>query len=197
VRKSCLALLLCLGAWIEGAGAADDALVQMLSQRLHVHDGVQGLFQQEKQLPFMQMPLKSSGSFSLPRENCLTWQVEDPVASSMLVRGESVLLDGEVVNDRGVGRMIALLIQGLMNGDLEQVSDRFSVAGDVAEEGWRLTLVPKNLLVGQVLERIEARGHAQVDEVLILEKAGATTTIMFSDVRDYSGGPEDSCVAVD
>lgn len=195
MKRRRLAILVCFGALASGAWATDTDPIEHLSQRLQSREGVQGKFRQEKHLSFIQVPLVSNGSFFMPHENCLVWRVDAPAASEMTVRAGSVFLDGEAVNDRGIGRMIAMLIHGLMSGDMSQLSQRFSIEWQPRETGWELTLAPQSLLVSQAIQRIEVRGDTEVEKVKLLEPAGTVTVITFTDVGEFHATDEGGCLA--
>lgn len=186
-------ILICLATWLQSAAAADDGIEALLGPHLRAGKGVQGQFQQEKKLPFMQQALVSTGSFYMLDEHCLVWRVDSPAASTMVVDEGRVSLDGEAVNDRGIGRMIAMLIHGVTSGDMAQLSDQFSIESRENRNGWTLTLTPKTLLVEQAIEQIEVRGDKEVERVNILEPAGSQTIITFSGVEAFDALDDGHC----
>ena len=160
---------------------ATDVLSEVVSQ-LAIQQRIRGSFTQEKHLHFMQKPFISHGEFSLGRDDGLRWQVTEPLPSLMTVQGAVVSLDGKPVNDRGVGRLIAGIMLGFMQGDLSGLAAEFEISGEASASGWFLTLVPRGGGVASVLSRIELSGDQYLHSVEVIERNTTRTRTIFSNV---------------
>ena len=113
-----LALLLLLGSCNIANSSAEPAnqLVAKVVERLVMGESLSGEFLQEKHLVFLQKPFVSSGEFCADHSAGLRWHVREPLASLMVVDGTKVLLDGELVEDHGIGQLMRLIMIGVMEG---------------------------------------------------------------------------------
>ncbi|MCB1730288.1 MAG: outer membrane lipoprotein carrier protein LolA [Halieaceae bacterium] len=166
-------------------GQGPDSLIAAVSERLVIGEGLQGSFQQNKYLSFLQEPFSSSGDFSIDRRTGLRWQVRQPLDSLMQVQGATVLLDGQPVDDKGVGQLMALIMFGLMEGQLDTLGKYFEISGQVTAGDWRLELLPRSARLQQVLTHIELRGEEHLGEIEIFEQGDNRTHIQLSEVQSY------------
>ena len=163
-------------------------LLEELSQRLVGVSGLQGSFQQEKHLTFLQKPFTSSGRFSLDRSSGLRWQVVSPLKSLMLVQGQNVLLDGKPMQDHGIGKLIAMIMLDLMEGRLTSISKYFKVTGTLSDQDWQLSLEPLSSRLQAVLGRIDLQGNDYLRQIVIYEQSDNRTVILFTEVRPIDAG---------
>ena len=166
-------------------GQGPDSLIAAVSERLVIGEGLQGSFQQNKYLSFLQEPFSSSGDFSIDRRTGLRWQVRQPLESLMQVQGATVLLDGQPVDDKGVGQLMALIMFGLMEGQLDTLGKYFEISGQVTAGDWRLELLPRSARLQQVLRHVELRGEEHLGEIEIFEQGDNRTHIQLSEVQSY------------
>jgi hypothetical protein len=179
-----LALVYLALSSFSSSSGAESAVLQAISSRLTVYENMSGQFKQEKKLNFLRRPLVSSGSFSLSAEQGLSWLVKEPLRSEMTVRNSQVLLDGKVVQDRGVGQLMAMIMRAFMDGDLRGVAARFTASGELSEDHWQLLLKPKSAVLRSVLSHIELRGDVFLQDISIYEQGETITLIEFSGVVD-------------
>lgn len=165
---------------------SESHLVENISHRLIVGSGLQGTFRQEKVLAFLAQPFVSSGEFTLERSYGLHWQVLEPLESLMLVHDSRVVLNGKPVRDHGIGQLMATVMLGIMEGDLSGIEEHFIVTGKSMEDGWYLSLQPKNSRLHAVLDRIDLRGDDYLREIAIHEHGDNRTVIQFTAVQPLS-----------
>jgi hypothetical protein len=180
---------------VSAVAESTPQLLEELSQRLVVGSGLQGSFQQEKHLAFLKKPFTSSGEFSLDRSAGLRWQVIEPLESVMLVQGSHVVLDGRPVKDHGVGKLMAMIMLGLMEGQLTGVSKYFEITGVLSEENWKLSLTPLSSRLQTVLGHIDLRGDDYLREIEIYESGDNRTVILFTEVHPVDAGEPGAVVA--
>ncbi len=165
-----------------------EQLLDQVAQRLTVGSGLQGRFLQEKHLAFLQQPFISSGEFSLDRSEGLRWQVLEPLKSLMLIDGSRVLLDGQRMDDHGIGQLIELIMLGLMEGQLDGLSRYFDIAGKISSTSWQLSLQPRSSRLKYLLQHIELRGEDHLQEIEIFEQGDNRTVIIFKAVHHHNAG---------
>ncbi|MBK6738489.1 MAG: outer membrane lipoprotein carrier protein LolA [Haliea sp.] len=180
--RTCLCILLYLIAVCAIAEPSQNVLKE-LSQRLVGVSALHGTFQQEKHLAFLQKPFTSSGQFSLDRSTGLRWQVVSPLESVMLVQGQNVLLDGKPMRDHGVGKLMAMMMLDLMEGQLTSISKYFKVTGQLSTRDWHLSLEPISSRLKSVMGHIDLRGDDYLREIVIYERGDNRTIILFTEVH--------------
>lgn len=187
LRRLALLLLWCQ---VLNASAAEPDLLASVSHQLTSFEQLSGRFEQQKTLPFLQNPLKSSGDYSISGEQGLLWRVTSPLVSEMTVDSAGVKLDGREFDDRGTGELMAKIMQSFMAGDLSAIADTFVISGEQCPQFWVLDLKPRSLILGAVLENIEVRGDTLLRQVIITEENKTETLIRFLAVT-----PEDAAAS--
>jgi hypothetical protein len=186
----------CVRAWLSvilflsmcALAESSPQLLDELSQRLTIGAGLEGEFKQEKHLAFLNSPFISSGHFSLDHLKGLRWQVVEPLESLMLVEDGSVELNGSPVRDHGIGRLMAMIMLGLMDGKLTNLNKYFDVTGELSADNWSISLEPHSARLQLALEHIDLRGDQYLREIEIFEHGDNRTVILFTEVRQtYSG----------
>lgn len=186
-------MLFVLGTSVACAG--DNELLEQVAQRLTVFEHLEGRFKQSKHLSFMSRPIVSTGSFSLGSDHGLHWIVEHPLRSKMTVRNSTVKLDGNTVQDRGIGQFMAQVMQSFIDGDLSALARDFEASGEVTPEHWQLHLVPESILLRTVVSHLELSGNEVLQTLSIVENDSADsdaqpptqTLIEFSAVQGTHG----------
>jgi outer membrane lipoprotein-sorting protein len=178
---------LLLGILVILAGdvtAGDTEILGELRSRLVIYQDVEGQFQQAKHLTFMSAPLISRGVFTATLKSGLRWRVSEPVKSIMVVNNRGVTLNGEQVRDTGVGRTMATIVSGFMNGNLQALNDEFDLEAEFTATDWQLVMRPSRLMLSQVLERIDVTGADSLSSATVIEKSGNYTVITFSGMQE-------------
>jgi len=164
------------------AFSGESNALQEISKRLVTYSSLSGKFRQSKQLNFMDRPLVSSGSFTLGTTEGLSWLVQKPLHSEMRVINSGVFLDGKKVQDKGVGQLMAMIMEAFMTADARGVQQDFSASASLLEAQWSLLLKPKSMMLRSVLSHIELRGDKFLEEISIFELNENSTRIQFSEV---------------
>ena len=140
----------------------------------------QGTFSQEKHFKGFNKPFISTGSFELA-EDGLTWQVESPVKSTLLIKqGQVYTLNakGEPQLQKGAEPYVNLL-QAILKHDEVALAEQFTMA-EHAEPGCQ-TLLPKDDLLKQLFSQFELCVAAeQVSRVRLQEVNGNFTVLRFA-----------------
>ncbi len=174
--RACIAVLLLLAMPVS----AEDVLARALAQ-LERSEHISGRFVQEKQLAFLPRPFVSAGVFELDAKSGLIWQVRQPLSSRMTVHAGRVEIDGQVVQDQGVGRLMAQIMLGFMAGDLSGITEHFeiSAAPDEVDTGlpWQLRLTPKARRLQMAIKYLQLAGDSALRELIIAEADNNATRI--------------------
>jgi len=166
---------------------ADTALLASIAARLTTAEEVHSHFTQEKTLPFLTRPLRSTGEISISRENGLRWRVKQPVVSEMTVDSSGVQLDGRPMKDNGTGELIASLMQAFMTGELAGLEQTFTLTGELYDDHWQLVMKPRSPFLKAALTRIEVDGTSALAQVVIVEKNGTISTLQLRPINPADG----------
>ena len=181
-------LALILALFLPPKLLADTALLTSIAARLTTAEELHYHFEQEKALPFLTQPLRSSGEISISRENGLSWCVKEPVVSEMTVDASGVRLDGRPVKDNGTGELIASLMRAFMTGELAGLEQTFTLTGELHDNRWQLVMKPLSPFMKAALTRIEVDGTSTLQQVIIVEKNGTISTIRLLPINPTDGG---------
>lgn len=150
-------------------------------QRMAATPSRSASFEEEKRLAALDQPLRSQGTLRFSAPSHLEKRTTAPVQEDLVVDGSSLTLDkpAENVHYRvDLARVpelasLVLAIRGVLAGDLQGLRAHYSVGLEGTSEAWRLTLVPLEERVRQLLKvvRIEGAGD-QALSVLTVQPNG-------------------------
>lgn len=186
LRRDLLATLVLLPFGVHAADEA--ALIARVRRRLADAPVQRGEFEQRKTVKGFKHALVSRGDYLVARERGVVWRTREPFASTLVVTRDRLLTrqaDGTVASrvdgrDEPALRMVNELLFALMAADLQALSQRFRLEGDVQADGWQLVLVPRDAALGRFVARIELDGDRHVRSVKLHEAQGDSSVIRFS-----------------
>jgi outer membrane lipoprotein-sorting protein len=164
-------------------------IVTEVRRRLGDAAVVRGEFEQRKTLQAFRNPLVSRGSFVAARGRGVVWTTRSPFASTLVVTRDRLLVrdaKGAVATrmnaaDEPSLRAINGMLLALIAGDLQILSQRFTVEGELPDaERWHLVLAPRDAALRQWMARIDLEGDRFVRSVKLVEAQGDSTLIRFS-----------------
>lgn len=135
-----------------------------------------GTFSQTKKLPQLPRPLVSSGVLAISEELGLSWRIENPIESHRIFK----LDDGDSrnrVDSSIVGKHVADPLLKIISGDFSELDQTFTVGPHIAEEQWRISLVPKQEAFRKVIDSIEVMGDKKIRRIVLSEANMAVTEI--------------------
>ncbi|WP_444891667.1 LolA family protein [Microbulbifer sp. DLAB2-AA] len=135
-----------------------------------------GTFSQTKRLPQLPRPLVSSGVLAISEELGLSWRIENPIESHRIFKLDDVD-SGNRVNSNIVGNHVADPLLKIINGDFSELDQTFTVGPQIAEEQWRINLIPKQEAFRKVIESIEVVGDKKIRKIVLAEANMAITEI--------------------
>ncbi|MBB5017437.1 hypothetical protein HNQ59_000701 [Chitinivorax tropicus] len=173
--------LISLPAW------ADSSSLAGIQQQLSRPDVLCGQFAQAKTLLGLKKPVKSGGRFCMVNGKGVLWRTQHPFSQDLkLTRDEIIESQGarvtKVLNTRQepAVRIINSLLFSLMNGDLQQLEQNFSISTQQAGKQWQATLAPKaGNGIDKVIKQVVLSGNAQVQQILLTDQGGDQTDIQF------------------
>lgn len=167
--------------------------VEALAARLAARPAFECDFHQDRSLPGMRIPLRSSGTFRFEPGVEAVWAQKTPVAQTILLRREGMELlrpDGssqKLSSSAPVAGEIASALFALGQGDLEVLSRTFEVKWvRRGEADWSLRLLPRGV-ASKAFRDIVLSGGADLDTILLTDAAGLPTRIEFGPSRAPTG----------
>ena len=157
---------------------ADDVLTQ-ITTRLAKTPIINGNFQQEKRLKVLRKPLISTGTFTYHQSKGVIWKTLTPVASLLLVN-DTRLLTGQ--GEQAVPAAFGKVFKAMLGGDLNQLTDGFSITGSDQKLAWQLELKPKDELLKKIISSIVLSGDKELRLLEIQETGGNITRIKFDQI---------------
>ncbi|WP_244858251.1 outer membrane lipoprotein carrier protein LolA [Pseudomonas sp. PP3] len=177
----CLAALVLLG--LSGLAHAFD--LQQLSDQLAKPDVVHGNFVQEKHLRALPQPLTSKGTFVLAKNHGLLWLLKTPLQQDYRITAQGIArrdADGwQMLPGKSAGAEQNRLFLAVLQGDSSGLQRDFelSLSGDA--QNWKLTLLPRSMLLKQVFNQINIAGGELVHSIELLETQGDSTLLRMQD----------------
>jgi outer membrane lipoprotein-sorting protein len=157
---------------------ADDVLAQ-ITNRLAKAEITQGDFQQEKQLKILRKPLRSTGTFTYHQSKGVIWKTLTPIASLLLVNDTRLLT---TQGKQAVPAAFGKVFKAMLGGDLNQLTDGFSITGSDQKPAWQLELKPKDELLQKIISSIMLSGDNELRLLEIQEAGGNLTRIKFDQI---------------
>ena len=139
----------------------------------------QGDFQQEKRLKILRKPLISTGTFTYHQTKGVIWKTLTPVPSLLLVNDTHLLTtQGELAVPAAFGKVFT----AMLGGDLNQLSDGFSITGSDQKPAWQIELKPKDELLKKIISSIMLSGDNELRLLEIQEAGGNISQIKFDKI---------------
>lgn len=146
---------------------------------------VSGSFFQTKRLHNFQFPLESSGNFSIDTDGNLTWDLLEPIQSSITIsETEIIFSEPESAStpqkkERPEVGQIVQIIRAVFSLDWRSLEQQFSIRVDESAPNWKVTLKPKGGIISTSVVYIELSGSNTLNRVVIEDVRTDRTTITF------------------
>lgn len=172
-------LLMCLTAQ---AWAFD---LQQLSEQLARPAAVEGRFIQEKHLRALPQPLTSTGRFVLARDFGLLWLLEAPLKQDYRITADGIARrepqGWQMLPNKSAGAEQNRLFLAVLQGDSSGLQRDFELQLSGDAQSWKLTLLPRSLLLQQIFRQINIDGGELVRQIELLEAQGDRTVLKMID----------------
>ncbi|GLQ94482.1 LolA family protein [Dyella acidisoli] len=177
-------LLVCFSAHAQSSD-----LLHIIVNQLSQHIAVRATFTQQRQSPALTQPQTSSGQLLFVNGHGMLWQVQQPYQQTLALTGTRTLridADGHMQpmrSERGVSQ-ISQMLQGMLTGQLDDVTRQFDVRANGSAAQWNLQFTPKQARVAQVLKSIQLDGGVYLQRIRIDMQDGTQTDIQMTDTHD-------------
>nr|WP_314525694.1 outer membrane lipoprotein carrier protein LolA [uncultured Pseudomonas sp.] len=182
---SCYKIVASLFLLLGGASLAQAFDLQQLSDQLAKPEVIHGSFIQEKHLRALPQPLTSKGSFVLAKNHGLLWLLKTPLQQDYRITAKGIArrdANGwQMLPGKSAGAEQNRLFLAVLQGDSSGLQRDFelSLSGDAQD--WKLTLIPRSLLLKQVFNQINITGAELVHSIELLETQGDSTLLRMQD----------------
>jgi hypothetical protein len=204
MRKLLAIAAIFLSASSVWADTDSDELLDELVARSQSIQSLEGVFEQQKTIAVLPVPLSSNGRFSFAQGKEVVWETLVPVHSRMtLTPGGIHLDDGSGENQtpaqatsqkqQAGAEIVAKIFMGVIAGELDSLQDYFTLAATGTPRDWQLQLVPRSGNLAAYITRIELRGGEFTEHLDVIEANGDKTYIVFATnkvVRKPAAQPE-------
>ena len=155
--------------------------LQQLSDQLAKPAVIHGNFLQEKHLRALPQPLVSKGTFVLAKDHGLLWLLKTPLQQDYRITGQGIArrdANGwQPLPNKSAGDEQNRLFLAVLQGDSSGLQRDFELQLQGQAQQWKLTLIPRSLLLKQVFTRINIDGGELVHTIELLETQGDSTVL--------------------
>lgn len=145
---------------------------------------LEGQFSQEKYLSALNAGLVSTGVFNYQRGKSIRWEILEPIQNKLIMTPSGIIglqNDSELLQfDASINPTAAVLGEiffAVLTAEWEKLAEFFELSGSIEGNRWHAVLVPLDRTVMQVFSRIELKGKALLEEIILHEANGDRTTI--------------------
>lgn len=167
---------LLLPLWAAAIAPEQQQALQQIEARLQTAPQMLGRFEQKKTLPQLPRPLLSSGVVALSEVQGVSWRVQKPIASHLILSEQRA--GGDVL-----AQQIAYPLLQIFRGNFAALDDLFHVAAESGQDQWQVRLTPKNAAMGKVIASIEISGDRGIEQVRLAEANNAVTEMQLLELR--------------
>ncbi|MBJ7550329.1 outer membrane lipoprotein carrier protein LolA [Marinomonas ostreistagni] len=165
------------------------ASVDELKELLHTPEQLSGHFDQEKYLAAVDTSLKSSGTFAYIAEQEISWHTLAPIENTLTLTPNQIITaqNGQQVSvldsqNNPVVQVFSDLFFGVMTADWDLLQTYFHIEAHTSQEQWQAQLTPSDVNIAQAITHVSLSGGAFLEQVVLQEVNGNSTTIQFSEL---------------
>nr|WP_314524677.1 outer membrane lipoprotein carrier protein LolA [uncultured Pseudomonas sp.] len=159
--------------------------LQQLSEQLAKPSVIHGSFTQEKHLRALPQPLVSKGTFVLAKDHGLLWLLKTPLQQDYRISAQGIArrdANGwQLLPKKSAGAEQNRLFLAVLQGDSSGLQRDFDLQLQGEAKQWKLTLIPRSLLLKQVFTQINIDGGDLVQTIELLETQGDSTVLRMQD----------------
>ncbi|BAP42956.1 outer membrane lipoprotein carrier protein LolA [Pseudomonas sp. 21LCFQ02] len=159
--------------------------LQQLSEQLSRPAAIEGRFIQEKHLRALPQPLTSTGRFVLARDFGLLWLLETPLKQDYRITANGIARreaqGWQMLPNKSAGAEHNRLFLAVLQGDSSGLQRDFELQLSGDAQDWKLTLLPRSLLLQQIFRQINIDGGELVRQIELLEAQGDRTVLKMID----------------
>ena len=159
--------------------------LQQLSDQLAKPEVIHGNFVQEKHLRALPQPLTSKGTFVLAKNHGLLWLLRTPLHQDYRITAKGIArrdANGwQTLPNKSAGAEQNRLFLAVLQGDSSGLQRDFELSMSGDAQNWKLTLLPRSMLLKQVFNQINITGGELVHSIELLETQGDSTLLRMQD----------------
>ena len=160
--------------------------VQKVMQALSAAETVHGTFTQKRTVVKIKRTFESSGKFEISQKNGITWDMEKPFASKLVISDSGVVqtnADGSKTKmasaDNVIFREIATSMRAVLSGNIAVLENRFDLFFLQQKKGWSVGLLPKEKTIRKAITSIVLEGDKDLKKVELVDGEGNILTYEF------------------
>lgn len=173
------------------ADSESDKLLDQLVARSQSIQSLEGVFEQQKTIAVLPMPLSSNGRFSFEQGKEVVWETLVPIQSRMTLTPGGIRLDDANGIDKTPAQaspqkqqagaeIVAKIFMGVIAGELDSLRDYFTLSASGTPGDWKILLQPRSENLAAYINEIELRGGEFTEHLDIREANGDNTYIVFA-----------------
>ena len=184
-------------AWIGGVlalfcvGVANADTLEDVQSRFAAQTVVRAHFEQTRRISGLPQPLRSAGEMIFTRDDGLLWRQTKPFPMRLLLDETRMVQDiegqpSQIVTAKDNPQLFQFnrLLRTLFLAERAVLEQNFSLAfEDRGEKGWGLRLVPVTSPLDKLFSGIDLNGRTYLEQVVLRDRQGDLTEIVFSDHR--------------
>ncbi|MDO5046509.1 LolA family protein [Campylobacter sp.] len=143
---------------------------------------ISGNFTQTKILKGFKNEFKSFGSFELSQAELL-WSSKKPIVSQVVINKDGIFQKNGEELVKTTQNFDEKLFLALVKLDESELKKEFDYEILSLNEGWRIVLTPKNILLKQIFTQISISGDKFVKRLELDEVSGDKTINEFYDIK--------------
>lgn len=171
-----LSLLTVFSPQLSALEPDQERVLEQIEARLQTAPQMLGRFTQKKTLPQLPRPLLSSGMVALSQELGVSWRVQEPVASHLILTEQHA--EGDAL-----AKQFAYPLLQIFHGNFSALEGLFHVSATAGEDQWQVRLTPRAETLGKVIASIEITGNSTIEHVRLAEANSAITEMQLLDLR--------------
>ena len=173
--------------FVNSVWADGDELLDELVARSQSIQSLEGVFEQQKTIAVLPMPLASNGRFSFEQGKEVVWETLVPVQSRMTLTAGGIRLDDASGADKTPAQVkqagveiVAKIFMGVIAGELDSLKDYFTLSATGTTGDWKILLKPRSENLAAYINDIELSGGEFTEHLNIREANGDKTYIVFA-----------------
>jgi len=157
-----------------------------LQAKLTAHQLIRGQYQQVKKMQMFKQPLRSEGDFLIDQEQGLLWLQKQPFPVFLTLTKDRLSQryseqPAHIIEalDNPMVFYFSHLFLSLFKGEIEGLTVQFDMQLESQNGQWLLLLTPKISPLNKVFKKITIMGSEYIDQLILVELNGDSTTIQF------------------
>lgn len=186
-RTLFVVFLFCCGVLSVAAREKDPVLEDILA-RITGEGVVRGDFVQTKMIQRISRSLRSTGTFTISRNDGIIWNTTKPFPLIMVVgqagmtqitpQGKKAFFS---TGENPVFAHFSQAIQAVFSGDSAVLFDRFDVTASTENlPTWHIVLRPKDDTIRAIIDKIELSGDTTLNSIVVHEPSGDVLSYVFT-----------------